>query len=104
MKNNDSPHTATGIKDCSCAGCLAIKQQRFHVRLKWRQRMLAEDPSLCVHGDVHTYNQWGCRCDDCRQAARERRYMYGFKTRKRTLHGSPAHSTTPPFGREWLDG
>lgn len=38
--------------------------------LEDRRARLAADPSLAPHGELSTYNNWGCRCERCRAARR----------------------------------
>jgi hypothetical protein len=38
-----------------------------------RSAALAADPSIRPHGNASTYNNWGCRCEPCRAAERDRR-------------------------------
>jgi hypothetical protein len=33
-----------------------------------RRARLESDPSIRPHGDKYTYNNWGCRCDECASA------------------------------------
>lgn len=71
-----------------CDECRRNARERKRVKIAWRRRLLAEDPSLREHGTHATYDQWGCRCRPCTNAANARRRSY--------------MSTAQPFGREWL--
>jgi len=41
-------------------------------RVASRHQALLNGTALCVHGRASTYDVYGCRCDDCRRAVRER--------------------------------
>lgn len=61
---------------------------------------LAKDPSIRPHGNVTTYQTWGCRCDECRKVASANRRRFA------PYFGRPivVRKRWPkPFGREWLN-
>lgn len=100
-------HTRDATSPARCEDCRKRDREAFHVRLRWRQRLLKENPEIRPHGVYSTYNMWGCRCDSCREAGRTHRYAY---PRRRGVDAvlsdgvfGKRQSQTPAFGREWLD-
>jgi hypothetical protein len=74
---------------CGCEVCTADNTLQQRKGRESRARRLAQDPTLATHGLYTTYNNWVCRCEPCREAARAWRRQH----RPRAI---------PPFGREWV--
>lgn len=66
---------------CLCTACIAWKNQQVEYKRKWRAKR--RDPSTLVHGRASTYNEFGCRCELCKEASR-RSYL-----RRRRRSGQP---------------
>ena len=100
------------ISGCACVdehseACRERRREYVRVKVKWRARLLAADPTLRPHGELTTYGHWGCRCRLCRDASRVKRYRYPRKSRTPLSEprvGMDRHGKTQPFGREWVDG
>lgn len=90
-----------------CDVCRAARARWFAKRLEARRALLEADPTLRPHGNVTTYNVWGCRCSECREAATKSRYRYRFKGKsgfpRDLATGVWKNGKAEPFGREWLD-
>lgn len=88
--------------------CDVCREASSLTRRRWRkarQEAIARDPSLRPHGNITTYQNWGCRCDKCRAVGTALRYSYVYDGElrangytKRAVKGG-----VRPFGREWLD-
>lgn len=62
-----------------------------------RAQMLAADPTIAAHGRLYTYDAWGCRCPECKEAksqystrqaaARKERLSLGLV---KIPHGTPS--------------
>lgn len=90
-----------------CDVCRTTERERRQVRVRWRRRLLAENPELREHGTYSTYNTWGCNCKACTDAATQRRYRYALNRDRLSLPLSESTTRrtgiqTQPFGREWL--
>lgn len=104
MNGEDDEVVGAGCRRCGqptdghvhCPNCAKTASQEARTRLLWRQRMLAENPSIRPHGDILTYQAWGCRCADCRYASMVERRRYVLRGQVRTQFRSA------PFGREWI--
>ena len=93
-----------GPDGARCDVCREARRRWFAQRRDERRALLEADPSIRPHGDVTTYQAWGCRCQPCTTAATTLRAKYGkYRNGEHiaTVHRGPR---TPPFGREWLDG
>lgn len=91
-----------------CQECLKAVREVFNRRRDARRAALSMGFITVEHGNVDMYRKWGCRCDDCREAARvERlRYRHGGKPGHKVGETPPKTRKSPtvnvPF-REWLN-
>lgn len=95
-----------GVNGDRCDECrAAYNMTRTNLRAM-RTAMLANDPTIRTHGNISTYQYWGCRCAECRRVAKETRYKYPYK--RRVSKGKRRYKSVPygkpqPFGREWTE-
>lgn len=84
----------TGTK-CSAAGCENLVRARGlcqkHYMRWWRHGdaeivLRRSGPHVVEHGTINEYNNWGCRCDLCKQAWR---YWYRTYAHNRRLSLGP---------------
>jgi hypothetical protein len=71
-------HTASAYRSgtCFCDLCRLDSNRRHRRENKSRTERLKADPGLAEHGTFSTYINWGCRCDQCRDACRENTRRY----------------------------
>lgn len=50
---------------CKCETCRTANAVQYRKERLARQLRLAADPTLAPHGNKNTFNNWGCRCDEC---------------------------------------
>lgn len=92
-----SPHGSNARRQwCSdgpngrpCDPCRAAHALEMKLGNEERRRRLAEDFNVVEHGHGSTYDNWGCRCDECMAA-------------KRLIWAARRVARIEPFGREWL--
>lgn len=68
------PSTVEYHRGCRCGGCRAARCARtLELRAEKKSRRVLIDGRLVAptneHGTISTYNNWGCRCDPCVEAA-----------------------------------
>lgn len=94
---------------CKCEVCRAANRERYNQGKAARYARFAADPTIRPHGDVNTYDNWGCRCRPCTQAAtkqrseeRKRRTLRTTGKEKPKNPAMTAKFRVQPFGRDWL--
>jgi hypothetical protein len=104
---SSSSKCTAGAGGRKCDECRAAHARWFADAVRRRRALLEADPTLRPHGNATTYNAWGCRCTECRDAATEHRYRYPFKGKsgfpRQMATGQWRKGKAEPFGREWLD-
>lgn len=92
-------------RGCRCVQCTREHTARTTEDRDKRYRRLREDPDMQVeHGTANTYQNWGCRCDECYVAYSD--YQKYVRVRNGyTRNPTPLRRrfTAEPFGREWMD-
>ena len=53
---------------CRCDDCRAAWRAYNRKRRAERRALIAEDPTVAIHGLNSTYTNWGCRCPRCTDA------------------------------------
>jgi hypothetical protein len=86
-----------GPRGAACETCREASA-RYIRRMRAKKReLLAADPSIRPHGNISTYQNWGCRCDECKAVGYAKRRQYPPYTEQVRQVPRPK-----PFGREWV--
>ena len=48
--------------------CIKCRSAQAEARRRRNKRILDADPTAAKHGSINTYNDWMCRCQECRDA------------------------------------
>lgn len=90
---------------CRCNGCRNAWRARVREVRASNKVKLAADPTIRPHGKTVTYQEWGCRCADCRAAMSEaRKHWPSVQDTGHAQRERRQRRRTQPFGREWMDG
>lgn len=57
--------SARYARGCRCSECRAEAARRVR---EWRHDVAGRTPPDTVHGTIHGYSNWRCRCELCRHA------------------------------------
>ncbi len=63
-------HGDPRVRAATGCRCVACQRSNGTKPLAPKAARLAADPTLAPHGSLSTYNNWGCRCEPCREANR----------------------------------
>lgn len=66
-------YSAYNRRQCKCDEiCKPAWREYMAAYRKKRKERLAENFHLVIHGTISTYDNWSCRCDECRSVRSER--------------------------------